>query len=154
MAFVLESPAFAEGQAIPARYTCDGENISPPLEWSGAPAGTQSFVLIVEDPDAPSGVFRHWAVYNLPPERISLPEGAGRGAHAEPLSQGINDFGHARYDGPCPPPGHGTHHYHFRLAALDTPRLIVTPKARVADIWRAAEPHIIAEAELVGTYAR
>jgi Raf kinase inhibitor-like YbhB/YbcL family protein len=154
MAFVLNSPAFAEGQTIPAKYTCDGENVSPPLQWSGAPAGTQSFVLIVEDPDAPSGVFRHWAVYNLPPERTSLPEGAGQGAQTEPLSQGINDFGHARYDGPCPPTGHGTHHYHFRLAALDTPRLVVPPKAKVAEIWRAAEPHILAQAELVGTYAR
>ena len=154
MAFVLKSPAFANGQAIPAQYTCDGENVSPPLQWSGAPAGTQSFVLLVEDPDAPSGVFRHWAVYNIPPERTALPEGPGQDARAVQLSQGINDFGHARYDGPCPPRGHGTHHYHFRLAALDTPRLALPPKATVAEIWRAAEPHILAEAELVRTYAR
>lgn len=154
MAFVLSSPAFTQGQVIPKKYTCDGENVSPPLQWSGAPAGTRSFVLIVEDPDAPSGVFRHWAVYNLPPERTALPEGAGADAPPGGLSQGVNDFGHARYDGPCPPPGHGTHHYHFRLAALDTPRLALRPNARVAEIWRAAEPHILAEAELVGTYAR
>jgi Raf kinase inhibitor-like YbhB/YbcL family protein len=154
MAFVLSSPAFSTGQVIPAKYTCDGENLSPPLQWSGAPPGTRSFVLIIEDPDAPSGVFRHWAVYNLPPELTALPEGIGRQASAETLHQGVNDFGHRRYDGPCPPPGHGTHHYHFRLAALDTPNLVVSPVAKVADIWRAAEPHILAQAELVGTYAK
>jgi hypothetical protein len=154
MGFVLSSPAFADGQTIPAKYTCDGENVSPPLQWSGAPAATQSFVLIVEDPDAPSGVFRHWAVYNIPPERTELPEGIGQSAPAGPLPQGVNDFGHSRYDGPCPPPGHGTHHYHFRLAALDVPRLVLPPSAKVAEIWRAATPHILATAELVGTYAR
>jgi Raf kinase inhibitor-like YbhB/YbcL family protein len=153
MAFVLRSPAFAEGQAIPKKYTCDGDNISPPLEWSGAPAGTQSFVLVIEDPDAPSGVFRHWAVYNIPPQQTSLPEGVSEGARTGELSQGVNDYGHHRYDGPCPPPGHGTHHYHFRMAALDTPRLNVSPNAKVAEIWRAAQPHSLAIAELVGTYA-
>jgi Raf kinase inhibitor-like YbhB/YbcL family protein len=154
MAFLLKSLAFTDGQAIPAKYTCDGENVSPPLQWPGAPAGTQSFILIVEDPNAPSGVFRHWAVYDIPADRTALPEGAGQGTRVVQLSQGVNDFGHAGYDGPCPPSGHGTHHYHFRLAALDTPRLVLPPKAKVAEIWRAAEPHILAEAELVGTYAR
>jgi Raf kinase inhibitor-like YbhB/YbcL family protein len=151
MAFVLSSPAFGAGQAIPVKYTCDGENVSPPLQWSGPPAGTQSYVLIVEDPDAPSGMFRHWAVYNLASDRTGFPENAGR---SERLNEGINDFGHARYDGPCPPPGHGTHHYHFHLAALDTPRLTLSPKAKVAEIWRAAQPHALAQADLVGTYRR
>ena len=154
MALVLSSPAFANGQKIPTKYTCDGKNVSPPLQWSGAPSETRSFVLILEDPDAPSGVFRHWAVYNLPPECTALPEGVGKGSRAAQLEQGVNDFGHARYDGPCPPAGHGTHHYHFRLAALDTPRLAVAPAAKVADIWQAAAPHNLAETELVGTYAR
>jgi hypothetical protein len=101
----------------------------------------------------PSGTFRHWAVYDLPPEVTALPEGAGSKT-SEELHQGVNDYGHARYDGPCPPQGHGTHHYHFRLAALDTPMLRVSPAAKVADIWRAAEQHILAQTELVGTYAR
>jgi hypothetical protein len=154
MAFTLSSPAFSNGQAIPAKYTCDGENLSPPLRWSGAPNETRGFVLIVEDPDAPSGMFRHWAVYDLPADVTALPEGIGSPGSAETLDQGVNDFGHANYDGPCPPRGHGTHHYHFRLAALDTSRLVVSPGAKVADIWRAGEPHILAQTELVGTYAR
>lgn len=154
MDFVLSSPAFAEGQKIPVKYTCDGENVSPPLQWSGAPVGRRSFVLIVEDPDAPSGTFRHWAVYDIPPERTALPEGVRQGAEVEQLRQGVNDYGHVGYDGPCPPQGHGTHHYHFRLAALDTPSLVLAPTEKVAEIWRAARPHILTETELVGTYAR
>src|SRR5918911_4226084 len=82
MAFIMKSPAFADGHQIPARYTRDGENVSPPLEWSGAPAGAQSYVLIIEDPDAPSGTFRHWAVYNIPGDRTGLQEGAGSGTQA------------------------------------------------------------------------
>jgi hypothetical protein len=153
MAFSLTSPASSNDLAIPAKYTCDGENLSPPLQWSGAPNETRGFVLIVEDPDAPSGMFRHWAVYDLPANVTALPEGIGGRGSGETLNQGVNDFGHTNYDGPCPPRDHGPHHYHFRLAALDTPRL-VSPGAKVADIWRAAEPHILAQTELVGTYAR
>src|ERR1700716_3530911 len=89
MALVLSSPAFANGQKIPTKYTCDGKNVSPPLQWSGAPSETRSFVLILEDPDAPSGVFRHWAVYNLPLECTALPEGVGKGEVAAHLEQGI-----------------------------------------------------------------
>jgi hypothetical protein len=99
-------------------------------------------------------VFRHWAVYDLPPEYTALPEAIGKGPVPVRLEQGVNDFGPARYDGPCPPAGHGTHHYHFRLAALDAQRLELPPRAKVADIWRTARPHILAETELVGTYAR
>jgi Raf kinase inhibitor-like YbhB/YbcL family protein len=98
-------------------------------------------------------VAQHWAVYNLPPECTPLPGGVGKGARAVQLEQGVNDFGHARYDGSCPPAGHGTHHCHSRLAALDTPRLVLLPAAKVADVWRAAESHLLAETELVGTYA-
>ena len=154
MAFVMNSPAFADGQQIPARYTRDGENNSPPLEWSGTPAQAQSYVLIIEDPDAPSGTFRHWAVYNIPGDRTGLPEGAGSGMQVEGLSQGVNDFGNARYDGPQPPRGHGPHHYHFRLAALNIPRLDVPARAKVVEVWEAARPHIVDETELVGTYER
>src|SRR5690606_24666805 len=111
MAFAMNSPAFADGDEIPRKYTRDGDNVPPPLEWRGAPAGTRSYALIVEDPDAPTGTFRHWGIYNIVAGRNRLPEGAGAGT--ESLGHGINDFGHARYDGPEPPEGHGVHHYHF-----------------------------------------
>ncbi len=152
--FELRSTAFENGGEIPVRFTCDGENLAPPLEWSGAPPETRSFALIVEDPDAPSGVFRHWAVYNIAAGRTLLPEATGQEAATEPLGYGINDFGKARYDGPCPPQGHGVHHYHFRLAALNVQTLNVPLRASVADVWKTAEPHILAEAELTGIYRR
>jgi Raf kinase inhibitor-like YbhB/YbcL family protein len=157
MAFELKSSAFANQQPIPAKYTGDGEDLSPPLEWSDPPRGTKSFILIVEDPDAPSGTFRHWGLYNIVAQRNRLPEGFGVGAKPEDLGMGVNDFGKPRYNGPAPPQGHGTHHYHFKLAALDVERLAQAPHAaaaRVADIWKAAQGHILAQAELVGTYAR
>jgi len=150
MPFALSSPAFDAGQPIPAVYTCDGANLPPPLAWHGAPAGTQSFVLVIEDPDAPGGVFRHWGIYDIPAQQSALTEG-GKG---EGPAHAVNDFGHAFYDGPCPPPGHGVHHYHFRLAALDSPRLDFAPGGGVAALWRAARPYMIAEAELIGTYRR
>ncbi|WP_114946298.1 YbhB/YbcL family Raf kinase inhibitor-like protein [Microvirga calopogonii] len=153
MSLTITSPAFRNGEVIPTRHTRDGENLSPPLEWRDVPPETKSFVLIVEDPDAPSGMFRHWAMYNIPAGEVSLPEGASaqglRGA-----GEGVNGFRNARYDGPQPPKGHGPHHYHFRLAALDVPRLDVPASAKVEDIWAKAQPHISAEAEVVGTYER
>lgn len=154
MAFVLSSPAFRDGQAIPLRHTCEGEDLSPPLEWSGAPPGSQSFVLIIEDPDAPSGIFRHWGLFNVAATRDRLPEGVGTARDQGAGDQGVNDFGARHYNGPCPPKGHGRHHYHFRLAALNTARLEMPAKAKVADIWEAAKPHIIAQADLVGTFER
>jgi Raf kinase inhibitor-like YbhB/YbcL family protein len=153
MALTITSSAFKQGEVIPTKYTRDGENISPPLEWHDAPPETRSFVLLVEDPDAPSGTFRHWAMYNIPAGESGLPEdasGQGRGGTGE----GVNGFGNARYDGPQPPQGHGPHHYHVRLAALDVPQLNIPPSAKAEDIWTKALPHIIAEAELVGIYAR
>ncbi len=147
MSFNLKSPAFADGQPIPAKYTADGADVSPPLEWSQPPGGAKSFILVVEDPDAPAGTFRHWGVYNLKGNRLS--EGA-----APAKSAATNDFGEAGYRGPSPPKGHGTHHYHFKLAALDVDVLKVSPSTKVADLWPAAKSHIIGEAELVGTYAR
>lgn len=154
MALRLTSPAFEDGQPIPTRYTCNGSNISPPLEWDGAPPETKSFVLICEDPDAPARTFRHWAVYNILPGRTLLPEGADAGTPTEPLGFGTNDFGKKRYGGPCPPPGHGTHHYHFKLAALNTAELQVPAEAGVVEVWEASRPFVVAEAELVGTYER
>lgn len=151
MTFVLESPAFKNGEPIPDRYARKGDNVSPPLRWSGAPPGTLSFALFVEDPDAPSGTFRHWALYNIAGERDHLPEGADAD-EKEHFGHGVNDFGNPRYDGPQPPKGHGVHHYHFRLAALDVPNLNLPLTASIDDIWKAVRPHVIAEAELVGTY--
>ncbi|MDW6021178.1 YbhB/YbcL family Raf kinase inhibitor-like protein [Mesorhizobium sp. BAC0120] len=152
MAFTLESPAFRDGEEIPRKFSRKGENVSPPLSWKDAPAETKSFALVVEDPDAPSGTFRHWSVYDIARERSDLPEGTTPGAKTETLGHGVNDFGNAHYDGPQPPRGHGVHHYHFRLAALDTETLHLGPKASIDDIWTKARPHILAETELVGTF--
>jgi Raf kinase inhibitor-like YbhB/YbcL family protein len=153
MPFTITSPAFQNGEVIPTRYTRDGENLSPPLEWRDAPPETKSFVLVVEDPDAPSGTFRHWALYNIPAGATGLPEGAsGQGPGG--AGEGVNGFGNARYDGPQPPKNHGPHHYHFRLAALDVPQLDIPASAKAEDIWTKAQPHIIAEAEVVGVYER
>jgi Raf kinase inhibitor-like YbhB/YbcL family protein len=154
MVFRLESPAFGNAEPIPRKYTVDGENLSPPLKWTDPPTGTKSFALVVEDPDAPWGVFRHWGIYNIMANRQELPEGVGHGPKTEDLGMGINDFGEPRYGGPAPPKGHGTHHYHFKLAALDVEALSQAPNMKVADVWKAAQEHKIGEAELVGTYAR
>lgn len=154
MAFHLSSPAFSAGTPMPRRYAREGDNLSPPLEWADPPRGTQSFALIVEDPDAPRGTFRHWAVFDIPADRTALPEAVeGDGSRLD-LGHGRNDYGHDHYDGPEPPRGHGIHHYHFRLAALDIPALTVAPGASVEEVMAAARPHVIGETELVGTYAR
>ncbi|HEX2494079.1 MAG TPA: YbhB/YbcL family Raf kinase inhibitor-like protein [Steroidobacter sp.] len=153
MPLQISSPAFAEGSAIPKKYTRDGENLSPPLKWSGAPRGTRSFALLCEDPDAPSGTFRHWAVANIPAEENGLSEGMGA-ARAHGGDVGRNDFGRSAYDGPAPPRGHGLHHYHFRLAALDIEELEMSENKSAGELWRAVEPHILAQAETVGTYQR
>jgi Raf kinase inhibitor-like YbhB/YbcL family protein len=151
MAFELTSSAFIEGQPIPRKYSDDGDGVSPPLEWRGAPDGTKSFALIIEDPDAPRGMFRHWAIYNIDAKTDHLTEGHG---NRELLATGVNDFRKRGYNGPAPPPGHGTHHYHFRLAALDVANLGPPKDARVEEIWRIAKNHTIDVAELIGTYQR
>lgn len=148
MTFSLASGAFSNGGAIPRRYAQEGENKSPPLHWEGAPADTKSFALIVEDPDAPSGTYRHWAIYNIGADADHLPEGVSAGEFA----QAVNDAGHAGYDGPRPPKGHGSHHYHFLLAALDVPSLEVDNESEAVELWQAVKPHILAETEFVGTY--
>jgi Raf kinase inhibitor-like YbhB/YbcL family protein len=154
MAFGVSSPAFRNGEAIPGKYSRDGANVSPPLEWRDAPPETKSYVILVEDPDAPRGTFRHWAGYNIPANTRQLAEGAGSASSAEGLEHGVNDFGNAQYDGPQPPPGHGTHHYHFRIGALNVPRLDLPRQAKAREVWEAARPHIVAEAEIVGTFER
>lgn len=153
MAFVLKSPAFSHGEEIPTRYTAEGENVSPPLEWTGAPQGTRGFALLMEDPDAPGGTFHHWAIYGIASDRTLLPEGVGHGVKTEPLGHGVNDYGHPRYDGPNPPESDDAHRYHFRLAALDTDAPLSVPKEPAADLWARIRPHILAEAELIGAYA-
>jgi Raf kinase inhibitor-like YbhB/YbcL family protein len=153
MPLTITSPAFKHGEVIPTRHTRDGENLSPPLEWRDAPPETKSYVLLIEDPDAPSGTFRHWAMYNIPASEAGLPEGAS-GQGRSGAGEGVNGFGKTRYDGPQPPKGHGPHHYHVRLAALDVPRLDIPASAKAEDVWAKALPHIIAEAEVVGTYER
>lgn len=150
MPFAVSSPAFANGQAIPPAFTCDGTNISPPLAWHDAPPGTRSFVLVVEDPDAPSGTFYHWGIHDIPAAQMALAAGAPLGRQ----SLAINDFGEARYGGPCPPPGDPPHHYHFRLAALSRATLPLARNADIVALWRAAEPYIIARVEMIGTYSR
>ena len=150
MTLTLRSPAIREDGTIPDRHARSHGNLSPPLEWSGAPEGTRSFALLVEDPDAPRGLFRHWAVHDIPPDQTRLEEGEGR-ADSD-LRQGANDFGNTGYDGPQPPEGDGPHHYHIRLAALDTDHLDVGPRQRAEAVWDAAQGHILEETELVGTY--
>jgi Raf kinase inhibitor-like YbhB/YbcL family protein len=153
MTLTLISPAFADGQAMPVKYTRDGENLFPPLKWTGAPDGVRSYALVVEDPDAPNGTFRHCAIYNIPPDRTELPQSVDTGPDGA-LRFGRNDFGNETYDGPEPPRGHGVHHYHFRLAALDTPKLNLPPASGAEAIWAEARKHEIAEAEIVSTYER
>jgi Raf kinase inhibitor-like YbhB/YbcL family protein len=144
----LTSDAFQNGQPIPTQFTCDGADQTPALQWGEPPAGTRSFALVIDDPDAPSGTFRHWGVFDIPASARSL--GGGQKAGTEVT----NDFGKMGYGGPCPPKGHGPHHYHFKLFALDIERLDVAANAKVVDVENAATRHAIAEGELIGTYER
>lgn len=148
----LKSPAFGYGQSIPTRYTCDGEDISPPLEWSDPPANTRSFALIMDDPDAPVGVWDHWVLFNIRSETRSLPEGIPPDADLiQGGRHGRNSWKRLGYGGPCPPGG--THRYFFRLYALDTV-LELPPGASKENVLKAIEGHILAQAELMGMYQR
>jgi hypothetical protein len=154
MAFSLSSPAFGEGAAIPVEHTCDGADVSPPLAWNDPPAGTKSFALIADDPDAPAGTWVHWVLYNLPAATTQLP---ARIAKVETLDlggarQGRNDFRHPGYGGPCPPRG-PAHRYFFKLYALDAP-LELRPGAPKKDVEAAMQGHTLGLAQLIGTYAR
>ena len=148
----LSSPAFREGDLIPSKYTCDGRNLSPPLEWDGAPEHATSLALIMDDPDAPSGVFVHWVLFDIPTAEKSLAEGIGvAGPTAAGATQGKNGFGKIAYGGPCPPSG--THRYYFRLYALD--RHVALPSGSDRrEVDAAIRGHIVAETELMGRYAR
>ena len=144
----LTSDAFQNGHAIPSYHTCDGANQSPPLSWGDPPQGTKSFALVIDDPDAPSGTFRHWGAFDIPSSTRRLRAGQALGVQAR------NDFGNIGYGGPCPPKGHGAHHYHFKLFALDTDRLGLSSNARADAVEDAARKHGIGQGELVGTYER
>ena len=150
----LSSTAFSDGSAIPRRYTCDGEDLSPPLEWSDPPGDTRSFVLLCDDPDAPLGTWHHWAAYDLPADLRSLAQGVAQHAEGQGFKQAINDFQRADYGGPCPPHRHGPHHYHFRLLALSIDRLATGKNPSCRDVARLARNHILAEATLIGIYER
>jgi Raf kinase inhibitor-like YbhB/YbcL family protein len=148
MAFELTSPAFAPGQPIPAKYTCDGQDISPPLQWHDAPQGTQSFALIMDDPDAPAGDWVHWLLFNLPADLRQLPENA---ALPHGSQEGKNSWGRFEYGGPCPP--RGTHRYFFKLYALNTTLDRAAGNSK-AQLLKAMARQTLAQAELMGIYTR
>lgn len=148
----LISPVFHSQGSIPPQYTCDGQDLSPPLRWDDVPTATQSLALICDDPDAPGRTFVHWVVFNLPADCRSLPEGVpNTPTLSEGGSQGINDFGKLGYGGPCPP--RGSHRYFFKLYALDRV-LNLQPGATKSQVTAAMQDHILAEAELMGYYER
>ena len=152
----LTSPAFANGARIPVRHTGEGEDRSPPLEWTDPPEGTKAFALICDDPDAPRGTWDHWILWNIPADRAKLPEGVARTETLPDLGgarQGRNSWPKTGYNGPMPPPGHGTHHYHFVLYALDTV-LDLKPGADKKALLAAMDKHILGKAKLTGTYSR
>lgn len=149
MPFKLSSPAFAAGGEIPQQFTCDGTNIPPHLVWSDPPDGTRSFVLIVDDPDAPSGSFTHWVLFDIPGDCTDLPSGTRSDAIGV---SGRNGRGELGYTGPCPPSG--THRYFFRLSALDVETLGFTAGASRNQVERAMAAHRLGDAELLGRYGR
>jgi Raf kinase inhibitor-like YbhB/YbcL family protein len=152
MSFTLGSTAFRQGEAIPSKYTCDGDNVSVPLQWADPPVGTRSFAITVEDPDAPSGTFVHWVIYNIPANSRDLPEdGASEANLPEGSQNGANSARRTGYMGPCPPSG--THRYVFRLYALDT-TLNLNAGATKDQLLKAMQGHTLADAELMGTYTR
>ena len=160
MSLTLTTTAFPAGAPIPKKYTGDGADVSPALAWSGVPAGTRELALICDDPDAPTPQpWVHWVIYKLPADATSLPEAVSPSQQiSQPVAalQGRNSWSSGRtigYRGPAPPPGHGTHHYHFRLYALDAP-LSLQPAIDKTALIAAMQGHILAEAELVGTYSR
>jgi Raf kinase inhibitor-like YbhB/YbcL family protein len=149
----LRSSAFADGAAVPRRFTCEGENVSPPLQWSDVPAGAKSFAVICEDPDAPGGTFHHWAAYDIAATQSGLPLDAGHQAQRLGFKQATNDFERTGYNGPCPPAG-APHHYHFRLLALSVEQLSVPESQSCREVDREARKRALAEATLVGIYRR
>ncbi len=148
----ITSTAFAQGELIPKKYTCDDVNISPPLKWHGAPTGTKSFALIADDPDAPIGTWVHWVLFNLPADVRELAENFPPKKNFENgAAHGKNDFGKYGYGGPCPPGG--THRYYFKLYALDD-KLDLQPGCTKKDLLQTIKNHTLAESQLMGKYKR
>jgi len=157
MTFALTSPAFQHESGIPKKFTCDDADLSPALQWQGAPAGTKSFALIMDDPDAPPGTWVHWIVYDLPATVTALAEGVaktpdGPSGSKQGLVWGVDTFSRVGYFGPCPPPGK-PHRYYFKLYALDT-SLGLPPKATKPQVEDKMKGHILGQATLMGTYGR
>jgi Raf kinase inhibitor-like YbhB/YbcL family protein len=143
----LSSPAFDGHSRMPDKHTSNGEDVAPPLEWTGVPDGTASFAVVLHDPDAPLvDGFTHWVAYNIPGDAAGLPEGGGD------ATQGPNSFGNSGYNGPAPPPGHGSHHYYFWVYALDDD-LGLEPGLERRALLQRIEDHVIEQARLVGTYS-
>ena len=156
MTLSLNSGVFNEGGVVPSKYTCEGDDVAPPLEWDGVPENAQSLVLIVDDPDAPDPddprmTWVHWVVYNLPPDVRGLPEGAMADMLPVGTKQGLNDWKNIGYGGPCPPIGR--HRYFFKLYVLDTKLENLSSPTKV-EVEAAMQGHVIAQAELVGTYKK
>jgi hypothetical protein len=154
--FVLRSPSFADGAAIPIRHTCEGPDVSPPLEWAGIPAGARSLALVVDDPDAPDPAaprmtWVHWVLYDVPPSVAGLPEAVARHALPPGTRQGVNDWKRTGWGGPCPPIGR--HRYFFKLYALDAALGDLGAPTK-ATLEAAMRGHVLAEARLVGTYEK
>src|SRR5215208_5013309 len=153
MSLIITSTAFVQAGKVPRKYTCEGDDISPQLEWSGVPDGTKSLALIVDDPDAPDPakpqrVYVHWVLFNIPPAAGALAEGASKSELPPGTVQGINDWGKSQYGGPCPPIGR--HRYFIKLYALDVN--LQLPPVKKQDLERAMRDHILAHTELMGTY--
>ena len=156
MTLILKSPAFPQDGEIPSLYTCEGKDISPALEWSGAPAGTKSYVLIVDDPDAPDPkapkiTWVHWVLYNIPPDTNTISDGSTENTLPSGTKQGLNDWKRSEYGGPCPPIGR--HRYFHKLYALDTTLKSIEALTK-AEVESAMEGHVIASTELIGTYQK
>jgi Raf kinase inhibitor-like YbhB/YbcL family protein len=152
----ITSTAFQAGGSIPSKYTCEDRDLSPSLAWSGAPPGTKTFALIVDDPDAPDPakpqrVYVHWVLYNIPATTIALPENASKKGLPKGAMQGKNDWGKAEYGGPCPPIGR--HRYFFKLYALDA-ELTGLSSPTKGDLERAMNGHVLESGELIGTYQK
>ena len=154
MSIQITSTAFADGQPIPTKYTCDGNDVSPPLQWTNVPANTKSFALIADDPDAPMGTWVHWVASDLPSGTNTLPEGVEKSQYfiSGKAMQGLNDFRRLGYGGPCPPPGK-PHRYFFKIYALDTV-LNLKPGLTKKELLKVTNGHVLAEGQLMGTYQR
>lgn len=152
---ILRSPAFGRGEPIPPKYTCDGDDVSPPLQWEGAPEGVKSYALIMYDPDAPVGTFIHWVLYDIPGSRTGLPEGVPAKGKVEGVGiQGVNDFGKIGYGGPCPPRWHGAHRYYFALHALNVESLGLPPGVSADRVLATIKGKVLGYALLMGRYKR